>query len=138
METNLPPELREIESALAAQPLPEAGSAARGKILAAVGAELALKARARQQSWWRFAAALAALVLLWLNLSMSAVNCTEIRFSPEEKDGDERAALAQIQDLIPDCTVKEAQRQLLLLRARTRLVSAPPLPHGRLERAEEL
>jgi hypothetical protein len=132
MEMDLPPELRAIESLLAARPLPEAGSAERARILAAVRTELTFKACAKPWSWWRFAAALAALVLLWLNLSISAVNCTEVVLSVEEQQGNEQAALAQIQGLIPDCTGEEAQRQLLLLRARTRLVSAPQLRHGQL------
>jgi len=123
MEMDLPGELREVEAALAARPLPEIAGTARARILSGVRAELALRERTAAPSWWRFAAACAALFLLWLNLSISAVNWTEFRLSPDESQFDERSALAQIQGLIPDCTGEEARRELLLLRARARVVA---------------
>jgi len=116
--SELPAELREIEAALAARPMPEIGGATRARVLAGVRGELAIKARTERWSGLRFAAAVAALVLLWLNLSISAVNCTEFRLSPSESQFDEQTALAQIKDLIPDCTAEEARGELLLLRAR--------------------
>lgn len=130
MELDLPPELREVESALAARSKPEADSTVRARILAGVRAELAIRERSIPPSLWRYAAAWAALVLLWLNLSISAVNWTEFRLSPGESQFDEQTALAQIEGLVPDCTKAEARRQLLLLRASAQLICVPRLPRG--------
>jgi len=137
-ETDTPEELREIAAALLSRALPEMDSAARVRILAAVRAALAVKARSARWSWWRFAAASAALVVLWANLSISAVNWTEISLSPWERRFDERAALAQIQGLLPGCSAQEAQRQLLVLHARTRLVGVPQFHHARPDTARDL
>jgi len=139
----LPPELRELEDALAARVAPDAEGASRARVLGAVRQELAAKGKWGQTPFcpykmvsvpifpWRFAAAAAAAVLAWLNLSMSAVNDTGFRLRAGSNGWDERAAVAEVRGLIPDCSEAEARRHVLLLRARAQLVAAPALRHAR-------
>jgi hypothetical protein len=134
----LPAELREIELALAQRAVPEASGALRAGILTGVRAELAAKGRAQRRSTWRFAVAMAALVLLWVNFSISAVNWTELRLLPGERQFDERDAMAQIQELIPGCSQAEARRELLVLRARAGLVGVPMLRHAEPSAARDM
>ncbi|MCY3023922.1 MAG: hypothetical protein NTW87_33505 [Planctomycetota bacterium] len=130
-DDELPPDLRGLEAILASRPGPDAGGAVRARILAAVHRELAAKERRTRWSFWRFAAGLAALVLLGLNLSSSAVHDTEFSVGRTAGAQDDQAAVAQIRDLLPGCSEEEARRHVLLLRARARLVSAPELRHAR-------
>jgi len=77
-----------IERSLAGLPRPEPSPALRARILNAVREEIARgRARPARASLWRYAAALAAGVLLCANLSMSAANHTRL-FMPPERDGE--------------------------------------------------
>jgi hypothetical protein len=75
----LPPELLELEQELAGRQMPGLPPDHRGSVLAAVRQELAKRDSVRLilRRRWEFAAAVAALVLCWLNLSMSAANNTD-------------------------------------------------------------
>jgi len=128
-DNDLPPGLRDLEARLASRPGPDAGEA-KARVLGAVRQELMATAHRKPLSLWRFAAAAAAVVLVWVNLSISAVNCTDVRLRPNGNHWDEQAAVAEIRELLPDCPVEEARRQALLLRARAQLVSAPELRHA--------
>ena len=137
-DTELPPELRDVEDALAARPAPGAGGEVRARVLAAVSRELAARAGQRRAGLWRFAATAAALVLLWLNLSLSAVNGMEFALRLGNGQVDERAVLAQVSAVVPECTAQEVRRHVLLLRARAHLVGAPQLQRPRMESLGEL
>jgi hypothetical protein len=127
MRDGLPEDLAEMEAALRgrarAAPCPDH----RGRVLAAVGAE---RTRAGRPWWaradtWRFAAALAAGTVLYLNLSMSAAS--RMRLGAEtEANGAAVADLARrVQRILPDLPAQEAVRQALLARADVRLAAAP-------------
>jgi hypothetical protein len=101
----------------------------RGRVLAAVGEELAF---ARRSWWarpdtWRFAAALAAAAALWLNLAMSAANGMRLGAAPRADGAAVAASARSIRRILPDLPPEEALRQAVLARADVRL-SAMPLP----------
>jgi hypothetical protein len=74
----LPPELQELEHTLASRSLPEPSAELHQRILADVQVQLRAE---RRSDRWRFAVAVAAVVLIWMNLSMSATQATDFGFS---------------------------------------------------------
>src|SRR4051794_2092994 len=79
--SELPPELRKLEAALAARPMPPANPAQRARVMGAVRQELAARPNSCRsatgpRSFWQFAAGVAAALVLGINLSMSAANDT--------------------------------------------------------------
>ena len=70
----LPPELEWLEQDLAGRACPEPSHDLRRRVMTDVRAELR-RDRARRN--WAFAAALAATVALWMNLSLSATQATD-------------------------------------------------------------
>jgi hypothetical protein len=100
--------VRPIERALADLWRSDPPAELRARILTAVRAEWATgRARPAPASLWRFAAGLAAGVLLFVNLSMSAANHAAT-FMPPPRDGDAirqairlRAALADESREVP-------------------------------------
>jgi hypothetical protein len=117
---DLPPDLAALERELAAlgQPGPPA---LRPRVLAAVGRELRRDGR---RPAWRFAAATAAAVLLWVNLSMSVANNTDWRLAPATEPGQIAATADRLRELAPDLPDAELRRQALLARAGAALAPA--------------
>ena len=110
-ERSLPKDLARLEQELAARPLPEPPHALRGRVLAAVECEARAPAAAPVRGGLLpYAAAVAALLLLCMNLSMSAVNGMDWngREKPERRDVASQAR--ELQRVLPDLPDKEARR----------------------------
>lgn len=123
--SDLPEPLREIEARLASRPGIEPPSHLRQRILAEVRRNLAAPVRPRL-SLWEFAAALAAAVLVAMNLSMAAASQTALSLPSGPGNGIDEA-VAAVRQLVPDMPEAEARRQVVLLKAGSRLVPAPVL-----------
>ena len=85
----------------------------------------------RPNGWWAFAAATAATVLFWFNLSLSAAGTTAY----EVPSGPKRAPLAltarQIRELLPHLSEREATSHAARLHAGSRLVRLPSVSASR-------
>jgi hypothetical protein len=104
----------------------------RDRVLQAIEAELVLAApslaespRARSGGWLSFAAATAATVLVWVNLSLSAANATsyDLRLSAGPHALDE--ATRQIRAVLPEMSEQEARRYAVILQGGADLVPCP-------------
>lgn len=141
----LPDDLRQLEEELIASRSPGPSPEFRDRVLGGVQHELAVELQAsRRQSRWAFVAAVAASVLVWMNLSISATTVTgdDVRLAATA-DVDRLAG--EIHELLPELSETEARRQAFLLRSRHTLVLAPKLPppsftqrpHGSFDRLSE-
>ena len=118
----LPDDLADLESRLAGRPRLEPGATFRDRLLAAVRQELQDGGAA--PGWrasWQFAAAVAAIVVLWANFSMSVANDTNWRLAGDPKSVDTKALAAELRKLFPDMSEQEANRQALVVQGRSRL-----------------
>ena len=110
-EQPLPRELAQLQVELAARPLPEPPAGLRDRVLAGVrrGAHGAPPVAA----WGglgRFAAAVAALLLLCMNLSMSAVNRTDWDVWGCTERADVASQARELRQLLPELPEREASR----------------------------
>ena len=122
-----------LERELAGRPRPEPTEALRRRVMDAVHGALGAGPSPvrRAMSAWEFAATIAAAVVLWMNLSMSAVNRMDWEADGRLRNGIE-TAVALVRDLAPELSEAEARRQVLLLKAAERMVRAPkPEPPAR-------
>lgn len=139
-DPRLPPELERIERDLAERSTPAAPSDLRDGVMRCVEAELAAvrpeeteSANGRPNGWWAFASAMAATVLVWLNLSLSAAHATSYGLHLAAEPGSADRAARQIRDLLPEISRRDAQRYGAVLQAGSNLVEAPDVaagPHG--------
>jgi hypothetical protein len=122
-ESDLPPDLLALEHRLAdlarPQPSPELGP----RVLAAVRDVLGERPR---PTGWGFWAAVAAALLLGINLSMSLVADTDWDLAPGAEPG-RQAAEDWLRELAPDLPDSEIRRQRLLVRAGADLAPIVPL-----------
>jgi hypothetical protein len=121
----LPPELEQLERQLAVRERPQPLSQAKQRLLCSVRAE---SRRSRARSRRAFAVAMAATVLVWLNLSLCATQATDFGLELDGRQPPLENDAAQIQQLLPDLAPSEAMRQAVLLRAGARVVPCPKLP----------
>jgi hypothetical protein len=119
----LPLELAELEQRLVARPCPEPAAGLRRRVLGAVARELEQPAAPRLS--WTTMAVPAAAVLLWINLSMSAVNHTDWHFGSRTDRATFAASATRLRTLFPEMSEGEAYRQALLLEAGAYLTPAP-------------
>jgi hypothetical protein len=119
---DLPDDFSDLESALAGRSTPEPGPELRDRVLGAVNRELKRRPsfRISRMRPWQFAAAAAAIAFCVLNLSMSAANNTDWRFSARAPATDIQTLADEIQTLLPDLDRGEALRHAHLLRASER------------------
>lgn len=130
-DAQLPDDLANLEGQLAARAQPGPAAGLRERVLVAVGRELRRPpVTAPEIDDWRFAAALAAAVLLWANLSMSVTlePSWSRMLAPEPETGRLEAAVAEERRLLPGLSEREAYRQAVLAQAGTRLT---PMPNPR-------
>src|SRR5262245_429052 len=106
---DLPPDLAALEQELADRPRAEAPPALRGRVLAAVGRELAPARRPR----WQFAAALVTAALLWANFSMSVANNMTWPLADDPDTPPVEETATRIRALAPELGEGEARRQAL-------------------------
>ncbi|MBN1422451.1 MAG: hypothetical protein JXP34_26985 [Planctomycetes bacterium] len=121
-------EFSDLERILADLRSPDPTSALRTRILAAVRTEMATgRSRPAPASPWAFAAAVAAGILLCVNLSMSAANHAA-PFTPAARDGEARTrAEERLRAILPSLDAQEARCRAVLLLAAEDLVPAPML-----------
>jgi hypothetical protein len=124
METTPKPD--ELERALTARPRAEPSKELRHRVRTLVRGELR---RPSTVGWWSFAAELAAVMLLWINLSWGAVGETAYNLVTVPDADSWAVVVKQIEQLAPELSPQDARRQALLMSARANLTSgalAPP------------
>ena len=130
-EQSLPEELAQLEEELAARPLPEPPPGLRGRILAAVRNRApAPSPVAVRGGLLPFAAAVAALLLVCMNLSMSAVNRTDWDVWGSTERVDVATQARELQQLLPDLPEGEASRIALVMGRRRPLLLVPEIKGG--------
>jgi len=120
-------ELQELERALAGRPLPGPSAELRQKVLGDVRRRVPSE---RGRSRWRFAVAVAAGVVFWLNLSLVATRATDFGFRQNVPGESIETTCRQIERLLPELSPREVRRQAILLRAGATLVPCPDLSQG--------
>lgn len=114
METfALPPELQELEHGLLRNARSRVPATLEERVLRGVRSELK---RERSRSRWFFAATLAAMVIVVLNVSMSASRVTDFGMQEPERVRPVQELAGQIRALLPQMTDRAALQQALLLR----------------------
>jgi hypothetical protein len=109
----LPIELEEIEARLAALPRSGPGAALRLRVLGDFDRQLG------HGAWLWYAAAAAAMVVLWLNLSWSASRATSFEITRRHDAIDRQAR--QIREVMPELSEPEAYRHAIVLNSGRRL-----------------
>ena len=125
---DLPPDLHELERDLAGRPRPVPPAALRQRVIGCVRAELR---RNGSRNGWTFAAGVAAAVLVWVNLSLSATLATDFGPQPDRPRRPVEKVAAEIQRLLPGLSDEEARRQAILLQAGSDLRGRPTFSAGR-------
>ena len=109
MTDGLPPELEELEQALAGRPAPPLPPGLRRRVMESIRAAAAVTARRP----WAFAAGLAAGALLWLNAALVASASGDLlqrrRSAPPDP-----AAMRRLMREVPGLDLREARRLALL------------------------
>lgn len=123
----LPPELEQLERDLADRPRLDPPAELRQRVIGGVRAELR---RDGPRNGWAFAAAVAAVVLVWLNLSLSATLATDCGPPPHTPAREVGKVAEQIQKLLPELSQREALRQAVLLQAGSSQPWCPSVPVG--------
>jgi len=131
-DPRLPENLAELERELAARPLPEPSHTLRGRVLTALQKEADVPCRAAERGGLLpYVAAVAALLLACMNLSMSAVNGMD-RLPREEPERRNIASQARsLQRILPDLPDEEARRMARVMAAGRPLPFLPRV-EGRL------
>ncbi|HEY7156202.1 MAG TPA: hypothetical protein VH575_19710 [Gemmataceae bacterium] len=120
---DLPPELLDVERRLAERARPKPDTAFRRRVLSAMGNERATSRAGRlRQDVWRWAATLAAAVLLSLNLAMSLANHRAGPRAERIEGEDIDSAARALRQRHPDLSEREADQLAALMR------TAPALP----------
>ena len=131
----LPPELQQLEQALAAVPREQPSSQLKERCLHSLRAELS---RPQSGNRWAFAVAVAATVLVGLNLALSAGQATDFGLRLGGRQQSVEKTAAEIRLLLPDMPPQEAARQAVLLHSGSDIVPCPAVPAGRLARNSNL
>jgi hypothetical protein len=118
----LPSELRQIEQDLIARSRSRAVEDLRPRILGDLRSRLRAE---RLRAHWQFALAVAVVVLVWLNLSISATQATDCGLRLHGPSGPIQTVADEIHRLVPDLSPEESRRQAVLLQAGSHLVCAP-------------
>ena len=124
-EKQLSPELQRLERLLADRPMPDTPAALRGRVLGGIRVELC---RNRLHDRWKFTAAMAATVVLWINLSLSATQATDYGLQLGSPQPLGRAVAEEIQEVLPELPPREVLRQSMLLQAGSKLAWSTDLP----------
>ena len=132
----LPDNIRRLVEELLAIRSLDAPPDLRGRVLRRVQQEIASESLASGgQGRWTFAAALAASVLFLMNLSIGATTATEslLRFEPDIAEIDRLAA--EITELLPEMSLKEARLQAVRMSAGQAITPVPELPTPSITRS---
>lgn len=107
----LPPELKRLERFLTRGPRPVPSAALRQRVFSNVRSELRSK---RISSRWRFGVALAASLLVWLGLSLGAMQATVFALQHHEVSPSVFEVARRLQQLSPNLSREESLRQAVL------------------------
>jgi hypothetical protein len=119
---DLSDDLADLEGRLAIRPCLEPSASFRNRLLVAVRQELkAGGAVTIMRCSWQFAAAVAAVIVLWANFSMSIANDMNWRFPGDPESVDTKALSAELRKLFPDMPEQEVNHQALVLQGGSRL-----------------
>jgi len=120
-------DLQQLERELSSRTLPEPSACLRQRVFNDFRAQLCAE---RRRNNWRFAVAVAATALVWMNLSMSATQATDFGFrrslQSESRESIETIA-QQIQQLLPELPPEEARRQAILMQVSSNIICLPDL-----------
>jgi hypothetical protein len=125
----LPPELQRIEQELAARPRGGPSLQLKERCLGGLQTELR---RQRAGSRWAFAVAVAATVLVGLNLAISAGQATDFGLMRDGRQQSVQKTAEEIRRLLPEVPPQEATRQALLLHSGAGIVACPKVVAGRV------
>jgi hypothetical protein len=126
-DSQLPPELQQLERDLADRSRQRASNDLRPRILG----DLQVRLRAeRTAARWQFALAVAVVVLVWMNLSMSATQATDFGLRPARPSESIEAVAERIRQLAPELPPTEARRQAVLFRAGSAVNCCPGVTPG--------
>ena len=125
----LPPELERVEQELAARPRGWPSEQLRARCLEGLQTELRLQQAGGR---WAFAVAVAATVLVGLNLAISASQATNFGLRLDGRQPSVQETAAEIRRLLPDIPPREAARQAVLLHSGATIVPCPNVPAGRI------
>jgi hypothetical protein len=125
-----PPDvLKPVEEQLLASRTRRLSPELRERVLGQVHDALAVELRAsRWQSHWAFVTAVAASVLVWMNVSLSATTATDCRvpLAPSTAEVDRLAR--EIHQLLSELSVVDARHQSILAWSGNTVVLQPELP----------
>jgi hypothetical protein len=115
----LPPDLADLERRLADGAPIEPSADFAGRVLGSVRDALRLRPAMppAPAAGWRSWAAVAAALLVGINLSMSAAADTDWHLERDVEPGQVAALTEQLRELAPDLPAAEVRRQMLLARA---------------------
>ena len=126
-DNQLPTDLRQLERELAGRPRPGPPAELRRRVID--GARVELR-RNGSRNGWPLAAAVAAAVVVWINLSMSATLGTDYGPGPDTAGPPAGKVAAQIRQLLPELSENDALLQAVLLQSRSDLTLHPSVPAG--------
>ena len=120
--TGLPAELEQLELALFRRPLPGPSDGFRERVVSSVNVQLR---QASRESGWGWVAALAAGVVLWMNLSMSATLATDFGLEGRSRGPSIEELAEEIRTVFPEISEEEAVLHAISVRAAADLVPHP-------------
>jgi hypothetical protein len=121
---DLPSELQQLERDLIEHSRRRTSDDLRPRILG----DLRSRLRAEQlRSRWQFALAVALVVLVWMNLSISATQATDFGLRPATPPENVETIAEQIRQLAPELSPEESRREAILMQCSSTLVCYPRL-----------
>ena len=126
----LPEDLQRLEDELKASPRP----ALPASLLTGIDQDVWSRRRGdRRRRWYWFMAAAAASALLWANLSLRAAIATDFQLAEQPQQSTMPQLEAQLHELLPDLDDREIHRQVVMIRAGSRVAPGlrGPLSAGR-------
>ncbi|MDP6634764.1 MAG: hypothetical protein QGG42_07695 [Phycisphaerae bacterium] len=110
----LPPELSELEASVANRRRDKADADLRRDILANVHAELQTPLK-KSNNWWSFAGAVAACLLLAMNIAIGSVDVSDYSSDAGVNTTDVNETTRLVQDLLPELSREQARRHSMVL-----------------------
>jgi anti-sigma factor RsiW len=96
-----------------------------------------LEPLAGRNFWLNSAATLAVVVLVWMNLSISATSATDCRVQMASTSDEVNRLAAEIHELLPELSPAEARRHAILASAGGGLAFMPNLPPSSMTRGQQ-
>ena len=121
----LPKDLSGLELELAARAIPEPSPELRGRVMLAIRQESVESPAVDAAGTWRFAAAVAAALLLLLNVSMSVANHADWDVWGRPQKQDVASVARKLRETVPELSEREALRVARVMGSGAPLVLAP-------------